>query len=181
MFLTWNIKLNWAQEKFSNSYSSVSMMKEKHSNENPERLAFPSAARADRAIFSPKRRTFLLSLKAWLLGLGPCIVAPPLNCCPFIDLLNSTSKNVNNAAKVWRKKGKIWAVNQQAECYFTWGPRKVPCLALPVPFCRQGFLPVPLTSLIVFVECVPCSTQLEDTLVPYVKFWELKLCTPTTR
>lgn len=38
----------------------------------------------------------------------------------------------------------------------TWGPRNVPCLARPVPFCGYGFLPVPLTSLIVFVECVPC-------------------------
>jgi len=38
----------------------------------------------------------------------------------------------------------------------TWGPRNDPCLARPVPFWFQGFLPVPLTSLIVFVEWVPC-------------------------
>src|SRR5271157_2494945 len=31
----------------------------------------------------------------------------------------------------------------------------LPARALPVPFCRQGFLPPPLTSARLFVECVP--------------------------
>ncbi|MNT50576.1 hypothetical protein D3C72_1875020 [compost metagenome] len=31
-----------------------------------------------------------------------------------------------------------------------------PCLALPVPFCLQGFLPPPRTSALVLVLCVPC-------------------------
>src|SRR5208282_2161067 len=35
------------------------------------------------------------------------------------------------------------------------GERLVPARALPVPFCRQGFLPPPLTSSRLFVECVP--------------------------
>lgn len=48
-----------------------------------ERLTFPSAARADRAIFNPSRRTFLFNFIAWLLGFGPCIVAPPLNWSPI--------------------------------------------------------------------------------------------------
>ena len=31
-----------------------------------------------------------------------------------------------------------------------------PALALPVPFCFQGFFPPPETSLRVFVQAVPC-------------------------
>lgn len=48
--------------------------------------------------------------------------------------------------------------NNKAKHNQTWGPRLEPCLARPVPFCRHGFLPVPLTSLIVLVECVPCRS-----------------------
>src|SRR3989344_2335644 len=33
---------------------------------------------------------------------------------------------------------------------FHMGDRIEPCLALPVPFCRHGFLPPPLTSALVF-------------------------------
>jgi len=36
------------------------------------------------------------------------------------------------------------------------GERLEPARARPVPFCCQGFLPPPRTSLLVFVETVPC-------------------------
>jgi len=35
-----------------------------------------------------------------------------------------------------------------------------PALARPVPLCFQGFRPQPLTSLLVFVEAVPCLFEL---------------------
>src|SRR5690606_17963545 len=35
------------------------------------------------------------------------------------------------------------------------GDTRLPCLALPVPFCRQGFDPPPATSLLVFAFAVP--------------------------
>ena len=36
------------------------------------------------------------------------------------------------------------------------GDLLVPCLALPVPFCLNGFLPPPETADLFFVELVPC-------------------------
>lgn len=109
---------------------------------------FPSAARADNAIFKPNRRTFLFSLMAWLRGFGPCIVAPPLNCCQFKQTHKHPIRVTSKSIEYLLEAPKKCAVH-------TWGPRNVPCLARPVPFCFHGFRPVPLTSLIVFVEWVP--------------------------
>jgi len=39
------------------------------------------------------------------------------------------------------------------------GERLDPARALPVPFCCQGFLPPPRTSLRVFVATVPCFCE----------------------
>ena len=39
------------------------------------------------------------------------------------------------------------------------GERLDPARALPVPFCCQGFLPPPRTSLLVFVATVPCFCE----------------------
>ena len=40
------------------------------------------------------------------------------------------------------------------------GERFDPARALPVPFCFHGFRPPPRTSLLVFVEVVPCFLEI---------------------
>ena len=53
---------------------------------------------------------------------------------------------------LWRKGGTVFGPQPRS------GLRISPTRARPVPFCRHGFLPLPLTSARFFVACVPCRS-----------------------
>lgn len=93
--------------------------------EKRERVTFPSAVRADSAIFRPSRRTFLFSLIAWLRGLGPCMIAPPLNCYMAIKLFKVYQNHLRDG-HIESKKVTRYLISETRD-YLGPTQRSMPC------------------------------------------------------